>query len=335
MKRIPYNTQEEWHAIRGKHIGGSEVASLFNAFEKPDGTTVYYHLFEDAPEDGEFIGAVSPYCSGVRLWHQKKGAIEPKPLDSPRVKAGQFFESGIADWARYLKPDWDICKVEDYIVHERIPGMGASLDYEITDHPLGHTAMDCKLVAADVWKHDWQSGEEPPLHIILQLQHQMACAGMDHGVVAVRVDGGDLHLVDVPRNEAIITKCEEAVSAFWHAIKAGREPDIKYDVTVARDLYHTSDKEVVLDCTDASLASNNELMQRVDAWAFDKTQENLYGKGADAKANDMLAILKDADKALLPDGRVLWAKTITVKRKAAPASTSTHRRLTVKEAENV
>lgn len=332
MKKIPYNTQEEWHAIRAKHIGGSEIASLFNIFRIPDSPLSYHHLFEDAPADSEFVGSVSPYCSGVRLWHEKKGNITPKPFDNPRMKAGRYFESGIAEWTQDEQPDWDIRKVDDYIEHATIPGMGASLDYEIPNHPSGHAAMDCKLVAEHVWKKDWQSGEEPPLHIILQLHHQMACAGMPHGVVAVRVDGGDLHLVDVPRNEDIITMCEQAVAAFWEAQKTGKEPDIRYDVTVARDLYHTSDKEVVLDCSDASLASNIVLMELVNAWAFDKAQGNQYAKGADAKANDMLAILKDADKALLPDGRVLCAKTITVKRKAAPASTSTHRRLTLKEA---
>lgn len=342
MKRIPYTTQDEWHAIRAVHIGGSEVASLFNTFRLPDGTLAYCHLFEDAPEDGEFIGAVSSYCSGVRLWHQKQGAIEPESFDKNAVAtAGRYFESGIAEWARdkYKDkniypdyPDLDIRKVDDYIEHPTIPGMGASLDYEIPNHPSGHTAMDCKLLRAEIWRDEWKDTGEPPLHIILQLHHQMACTGMQHGLVAARVDSGDLHLIDVPRNEDVITKCEKAVAAFWEAIEAGREPDIRYDVTVARDLYHTADEEIVLDCSDNTLASNNELMRNVDTFEHAKAQERRWGSAKDAASNEMFAIAKNANKILLPDGRVLYVKTRKRKGYTNEVKASTYRQLTVKEA---
>ena len=266
------------------------------------------------------------------MWHQKKGAIQPKPLNSPRVLAGQYFESGIADWARDKQPDWDIRKVDDYIAHATITGMGASLDYEIPFHPSGHTAMDCKLVAEQVWRNSWQEGEEIPLHIELQMQHQMACTGMQHSVVAVRVDGGDLHLLDVPRNEDIITKCEDAVSAFWEAIKTGTEPNIQYDKTVARDLYHTSDKEIVLDFSDNTQACNMELMHLVNAGEVIKKRKRELTAAHEAMTCEILAIVKDADKVMLPDGRVLWAKTIQRKASTSVVKASTYRKLTVKEA---
>lgn len=332
MKRIPYSTQDEWHAIRAKHIGGSEVAALFNAFEKPDGTIAYYSLFEDVPEGLELIGCVSPYCSGVRLWHEKKGTIERKQVDTDPMKAGRHFESGIARWTQEDNPEWDIRKVKDYIGHATIDGMGASLDYEIWNHPSGHTAMDCKLTGQHICRSKWQEGGAVPMHIELQLQHQMACTGFQHGLVAVCAGLQAPRAVDVPRDEDVIKMCEDAVIACWEAIEAGKEPDIKYDKTVAQDLYHTSDKEVVLDCSDSSLASNLELQMLVDADEIHKNLLRGHQSGHKATTNEILAIVKNADKVLLPDGRVLWAKTITVKRKAATASTSTRRRLTLKEA---
>ena len=239
MKRLSYSTEEEWHEIRRSHIGGSEIASLFNVFLSENGQLFYRHLFEETPDYAEFIGSLSPYCSGVRLWHEKKGNIPVEPFDNPRTQAGKHLEPGIASWARE-RTGWDILKVEDYLVHESIDGMGASLDYEILDHPQGHTAMDCKEVRWDIWNKDWiESGEEPepPLHIILQLHHQMACAELSHGMAAVYVAGHDLYLPEVPRNEIIIKRVEEAVTAFWNAIKQNREPDINYDRTVAEDLF--------------------------------------------------------------------------------------------------
>ncbi len=348
MKRIPYTTQEEWHAIRAKHIGGSEIASLFNTFRVPDGTTdsgarlSYHHLFEDIPDNWELIGSVSPYCSGVRLWHEKKGNMEPKSFDKNAVAtAGRYFESGIAEWARdkYKDkniypdyPDLDIRKVDDYIEHPTIPGMGASLDYEIPNHPSGHTAMDCKLLRAEIWRDEWKDTGEPPLHIILQLHHQMACTGMQHGVVAARVDSGDLHLVDVPRNENSITKCEAAVAAFWESQKTGKEPDIKYDVTVARDLYHTSDEEIVLDFSDNTVASNFDFQSLVNTWKLGKAQERRWKSGNEAAAHEIFSIVKDANKVLLSDGRVLYAKTCKKKGYTNEVIPTTYRKLTVKEA---
>ncbi len=325
MKRLSFTTETEWHEIRSQHIGGSDIASLFNAFQMPNGNVQYAHLFATPPADGTFIGCCSPYKTGVRLWHEKKGNLEPEPFDNPRIQAGTFMEPGIAAWAQH-RTGWDIRKVEDYLVHDSVIGMGASLDYEVLDHPSGHAAMDCKLVNWDVWKDNWKDTDqpEPPLSIILQLHHQMACSELPHSLAAAYVAGNDLHLPEVARNESIITMCEEAVVAFWWGIGKNQEPDMSYDFSVAHDLFANGDEAILLDCR-----NDQELWTTVVKWESANTNYHYYKRERDHLKGQILSTIQEAQEVKLADSLTLLAPTR--RRHNMDGTFSTYRHLTLKE----
>lgn len=325
MKRIKFDNLDEWHEIRRDHVGGSDIGSLFNAWKKSDGSLVYRHLFQEAPKDTIFVGCVSPYKTGVKLWHERAGNVLEENFDNPRTEAGTHLEEGIANWAR-SRSGWDIRKVEDYLVHETVKGMGASLDYEILDHPKGHTAMDCKETSSWIYRDHWKDGLtlEPPLHIMLQLQHQMACAELGHGVACVYESGVDLHLVDVERNETIINMVTEAVSAFWWHIEKGKAPDIALDFSVASDLYAEADKQIQLDMT-----HDAEFQKLVDTWDFARQQARRWYEAKDAAFHQILAEVQDASEILLADGGVLDAPTVQRRSKINPGEVSKFRRLSL------
>lgn len=326
MKRVQYHTQAEWHELRRQNIGGSDIGSLFNAWRLSDGVICYRHMFQDAPKGAELVGCVSPYKTGVRLWHERRGNLIEEPFNNPRTEAGTHFEAGIAAWAKE-RTGWDIRKVTDYILHEDVKGMAASLDYEIIDHPKGHTAMDCKETAPWIFKQSWlDRGEqpEPPLHIILQLHHQMACAEMVHSVAAVYQSGVDLFIPEVERNETIISMVEEAVTAFWLHVEENEAPDITMDFSVASDLYQSADKQILLDMT-----GKDEFQKLVDAWDFARQQHRRWGEAKDAAYYQILAEIREASEITLPDGRVLEAPTANRRGYTKQIQPSTFRKLSL------
>lgn len=329
MKRINVKDREHWHEIRREYVGGSEIGSLFNAFRHLDsGELIYRHLFAEQPKKTEFIGSVSPYASGVRLYHEKAGNLQPEFVGNARVEAGTFMEPAIAAWMKDRK-GWDIRKVEDYIAHETVGMMGASLDYEIMDHPKGHAAMDCKDQAPWVWRDKWLDGDndnpEPPLHIVLQIQHQMACAEMNHGVAAVYAAGIDLYDVDVPRNDNIIGMIEEAVTAFEWALKNEQQPDIKFDFSVARDLYESAE------AYEYDMTDSKELLKLVETFELSKKMSSNWYAAKEAAFDEILSVIGKASRVRLADGRILEAPTRKRRGFTSVVAETSFRQLSIKQ----
>lgn len=199
MSGSPDLTTEQWHARRLQNIGGSEVAALF-------GVQPAY--------------ALSHYA----LWHVKAGNAPPPPVDNERVRWGNRLEApialGIAE-----DQGWTVSK-GGHVTDPTTPGMACTLDYIVHDPARPDPgALEIKNVDWLVHKRTWADGE-PPLHILLQNQHQMACAGYNWGVVGGLVGGNDVHLYRYEARPALIASIRQRVSAFWQSIADGREPPV-------------------------------------------------------------------------------------------------------------
>jgi len=329
MKAIPITSPEQWHDLRRQHVGGSDIASIFNAWRSPDGEVQYKHLFAAPPKGAELLGCVSPYKTGVRLWHERAGNLQEEPFDNARTEAGQFLEPGIAAWAAH-RTGWTVRKVEDYLKHDSIEMLGASLDYEVPDHPKGHAALDCKDVRWSIWKEAWagnDNGEaEPPLHIILQLHHQMAVTGWPHSCAAVNEAGVDLHIVEQPRIPAIISMIEEAVDAFGWTLRNAQEPDPMLDVAIAQDLYLTASPCLELDMTDSA-----EFLRLVETFETSRDMAAGWKAGREAAFNEILLRIRDAERVRLADGRILCAPTRKRRAFTSHVAEAEYRTLTIKE----
>lgn len=213
MANLTVESVENWHEIRAKHIGASEVAALFN---------------------------LSPYMSRWTLWQIKAGKIPAPQIDSQRVQWGNRLEAAIAEG---LAEDhgWNVRKVHRYITHPTIEGMGTSLDYEIFNHPDGPGVLEIKNVDGLIFRNKWEEAEDlqAPMHIELQLQHQLAVTGRAWGVIGVLVGGNDAKYTVRKRHEPTIQKIETGVQAFWESIANGNEPKISEgaDLSIVSDLF--------------------------------------------------------------------------------------------------
>lgn len=199
---------------RRKRIGSSEVAVLFGLDDRR-----------------------TPF----ELWHQKAGNLpEPDLSDDERVFWGTVLEPAIGQGIA-AREGWKIRKVRRYIVHPTLAGMGASLDYEIYDHPRGPAPLEIKNVDWLVARK-WPDGL-PPLRFELQVQHQLACLpNRSWAALGVLIGGNSLKIFEYDRHPPAIAKIERAVAEFWRSIEENRppEPDFERDLSTLETLYETA-----------------------------------------------------------------------------------------------
>lgn len=228
----------EWHATRAKHVGGSEIAALF-----------------DLPTSDRPAYMLTRYA----LWHVKAGNAPPPHVSGPRPVWGLRIEAAIAD-AAAEQEIWQIRK-GGYVSDPTTPGLGCTLDFIIEQDPdeQGPGVLETKNVDWMVHRRSWVDGE-PPLHILLQLQHQLAATGYSWGCVAGLIGGNDMRLYRYKARPKLIANIRRRVREFWASIAEGREPPVDGSDSasaVLRSLY----PEVVDDAID--LSGSNEWPEAV------------------------------------------------------------------------
>lgn len=201
---IPPHTPQ-WHAMRARHLGASEIAAL--------------------------LDAEAPYAlSRFALHHVKAGTVEPPPVDNERVRMGLALEPVIGRLAAE-RHDWTITPGR-YATDDACPGLGASLDFECAppaampselEGCTGPGVLETKNVAEDVFRKAWVGGE-PPVHQLLQLQSQLACSGYQWGCLAALIGGNVVRTVFYRPRPRIIATIRARTAKFWLDVHEGRAP---------------------------------------------------------------------------------------------------------------
>lgn len=222
---------EAWHAHRQKFIGGSEIAALFGAEDTDQ---------QIDPEDDEAIPAAFS-DSLFSLHYIKSGTINPRPVDNEAVDAGIVMEPYIAAKVAERR-GWQITKGR-YAIDDTTAGLGASLDFEVvdagrdadgvspggivrrgSDGPLiGRGSLQIKNVRADQHRKKWVN-DEPPLYVILQVQHELAASGLKWACIGAWVGGYSLRLYFYQRHEQIIAEIRDRVRQFWKRVEDKTPP---------------------------------------------------------------------------------------------------------------
>jgi predicted phage-related endonuclease len=194
-------SRDEWLKLRMNYIGGSESACLF---------------------DAQPAYALSRFA----LFYAKMNRIPDQFENNERVEWGNRLEAVIAQ-AAAERNGWHIER-GGFATDDTTPGLSATLDYQIVSHAetdprfVGPGALECKNVDAWTFKDQW--GGEPPLHIILQHQHQFCASGFLWGAVAALVGGNELHVWKYPARPRIMDSIRERVTGFWTAVADGTPP---------------------------------------------------------------------------------------------------------------
>lgn len=252
----------EWHALRARHVGGSEVAALFGV--QPD-------------------YALSHYA----LWMVKAGRAPAPEVTGPRPAWGLRLEAAIAD-AAAEQETWKLSK-GGYVSDTTTPGLGCTLDFVIDGDPeeQGPGALECKNVDWMVHRRSWTDGE-PPVHILLQLQHQLCATGYSWGCVAGLIGGNDLRLYKYKARKPLITEIRRRVSDFWTSIDEGRAPPIDGSdgaAAVLASLYPTLADDAI------DLSTNNEWAEAAHELHTAAANRREADKAYDAAKNRVVQLL--------------------------------------------
>jgi putative phage-type endonuclease len=175
--------------------------------------------------DAPVILGLSPWKSPLTLWAEKTGLVEPKDSDQEHIRWGQLLEEPIA--RRYVEVTgrtiidhgrFDICRSIAY------PFMHTTIDREIIGvDGRGSGSLSIKT-STGFGKESWD--EEPPLHVQVQLQHELIVHGWSWGSFAVLIAGRKFLWCDAERNERACEFLLEAEARFWDGVLHGNPPEV-------------------------------------------------------------------------------------------------------------
>lgn len=266
----------EWHALRQRYVGASEVAALFG---------------------------VHPHLTAFELFHRKAGNLPAADLSgNDAVFWGQTLEPAVADGVA-KREGWAIRKVRRHLQHPRVQGMGASLDYEIVAHDRGPGVLEIKT--ADWFARKRWDDDQPPLHYQLQLQHQLACIGRSWGAIATLVGGNKLEVWTCEAHKGTQSILERAVEEFWRSIEAKVEPSIipERDAPVVMELYRHSRPGSLLDLR-LPRQDEAEMVAELDSacrlYHSAKAAEKAAREQAEQARAEIVRRIGEVEKVLLP-----------------------------------
>lgn len=274
----PIRDDAHWHELRSKHVGGSDIAALFDA---------------------------SPYMTAFTLWHSKAGNVAEKDHGNDRTEWGKRLEpaiaAGISDQMR-----WSLEKCHNYHHHDKVKGLGCTLDYYVIDHADGPGLLEVKFMAEyRKFKEEW-SDKRAPVGIELQVQHQLACTGFAWGAIGLFIgQSASLQIYERKRDEKVIAAIEKNVGDFWDSIAKKEAPDINgtpQEWEVLRELHPVIERDKIIEMPDSRLSDIASMYEYADS------QRYSGGKEHDRCKTLLRGAMGSADCMLLPGWRVRQRK---------------------------
>lgn len=263
-------SRNEWLNLKAKDITSTEISALFG---------------------------VSPYCTEFELWHRKKDGSIVEIEDNDFMKWGRRLQDSIATG---IAEDngWNIRKMDEYM---RIPELrlGSSFDFSIEplSNPEEFGILEIKNVFGLKFKDEWLEDEagnfEAPLHIELQVQHQLMVSGRAFCYIAALVGGNKVVLIKRLPDQNVISAIKSKVCKFWESIDGNNppQPNFEKDSEFISKLYGFAEPNKLFDARNDSkietlAAEHKELVEKI------KTAE----ARKDAIKAEILTMIGDAEK---------------------------------------
>lgn len=177
---------------------------------------------------------LSPYSSALQVYLEKRGEIDPNFSEQAqrRMDMGKRLETVILDC---YEEETDCILAREQLVyfHPDLPFMAASPDAIATFEDGSERSVDAKSTnwrmldktGEDTGKFGEPGTDQIPLVYFLQGQQQMAVMGLDRCDFPVLVDGAELRIYSVERNDEIIEQIMRAELELAERILNGDPPE--------------------------------------------------------------------------------------------------------------
>ena len=193
------------------------------------------------------------------------------------LRRGNHFEGGVASWTleelQIANPESKISMFEPKNSFQRTElKMGASIDriievaevpivvLDTQDEPFAFIGTGIVEIKTDYYHKDRIKPEW-----LIQIHHQMICAGLDWGMIACADQKGHLNIYPIKRNERLCETIINKVNIFWGLIESGEDyppiakPKDKEFVDV-KDLLKDSNRDLLQLASDYNKASSEARM---------------------------------------------------------------------------
>lgn len=287
---VPAN-KETWLEFRRHGIGASEIA---------------------------IVCGLNPYKSSLQLWAEKTNKIEREfDEDAPLLRFGQLNEGLVRELtgAKLKKP---ITPVNALYAHPAIEWALASPDAWLLGEKEEIEACAELKTATGKSSHLWTEDHGPEIYEC-QLQWQLGVLGLPEGYLSCMV-GGDPRDIRTSRHkadEAAFAAMVTCGQQFMEHVKADLPPDPgPGDSRLVRELVSKQKREKSRTLSGDEVSTVETAMLEIKSLKEQIKQINSVLKSLKDQnsvwENRVLAALGNAEFGILPDGREVAAKVVTV-----------------------
>ncbi len=272
---ITPSDHNDWLALRKRDVTSTESAALFGA---------------------------SPYVTRFDLYHRKRSFITPEFQVNDRMKWGNYLEAAIAAGIAQ-EHGWDIGPMKEYM---RLPELriGSSFDFMILNHPDGPAHLEIKNVDFMAFKDGWivEDGEtQAPVHIEMQVQHQMLVSGFPRSFIGALIGGNRAVVIERERDESVIKAIRKKVAEFWRDVDEGKEPPamMPEDAETMIRMNQYAEPGKILDAS-----SDEEVAALIAQYANAKAAASHAEEDANVAKARLLERIGDAEKVLCREWKI-------------------------------
>lgn len=287
---VSYDTHEEWLALRAEDMTSSEVAALFGH---------------------------SPYSTRLELWLSKRNKQALGISETERMFWGNQLEAPIAQGLAAMY-GLTVEPLKVYMRHPNVPRMGSSFDFRVVacdpEKAWPEHRETAERIAALVEAHGWglfeiknvdslmarrtwdRDGDmtEAPMHIELQVQHQISVSQRGFALIGA-LTGGNTAVLEVrERDDEAVEAIEAGVVEFWRSVDADDQPspDYERDLATVRGLYEPDADAELEDEQEKALL---DLLPEYDAIATEMRDLEKRKKALQARLFDSLRTVEKAE----------------------------------------
>ena len=297
---VKYPTREEWLADRVRGIGASESAALFG---------------------------LSPYLSPFALWAEKTGMVPREDSHAEVLRWGLLLEAPIArayadDTRREIwepPTPWCVAVDRDLEVLRATPDRWI-LQADGRDSPGVLEIKNVDSSKSDLWS------EMPPIHVQIQVQHQLAVTGFGWGAVAALIGGNRMRTWDVERNEDFIAELRAKVAEFWSMVASKQAPTVDGSESTAKALKALHPKD-----NGETVELGAEAVQWIASLQAAKELKKTAEADATAAENKIREAIGDATFGALPDGRRISLHTTEIAARTQQVAAYSYRAIRIQE----